>query len=351
VEGLLSRFVVGHDMRPRRRTRPVLAEATLPLRVNRPTLLRDRTDQKEIMTTQKADFTDIYVQPDPRAYYRTLGALDYEIPEHGCRAFHAVLDALRDRSESPTVLDLCCSYGVNAALLNHDVTLDQVTDHYAEGVGLSRQELIDRDSEWFSARRRSNAVDVIGLDASEAAIAYAVEAGLLVDGVTADLEAASLSESDQSKISDIDLVTVTGGVGYIGDQTFDHVLNALEHPPWVAALSLRWVDFDPVAETLDSHGLVVEKLDDFVVPQRRFADPDEQRFVLDQLASQGLDTTAVEEDGRHGAELYLARPTRDAADASIEELLTEMPELRVAPASVESRGYESRPRGPRRSAY
>ena len=70
------------------------------------------------MAAQKADFTHIYTQPDPRAYYRTLGALDYEIPQHGRGVFDVVLDELRASNEAPVVLDVCCSYGINAALLN-----------------------------------------------------------------------------------------------------------------------------------------------------------------------------------------------------------------------------------------
>jgi hypothetical protein len=122
----------------------------------------------------------------------------------------------------------------------------------------------------------------------------------------------------------VKLVTVTGGIGYIGGRTFDRLLDALEQPPWVAALSLRWVDFEPVAEALDSHGLTTEKLDDFVVPQRRFTDSAERDFVLEQLSSQGLETTAVEQADRHGAELYVGRPKDAAAEVPIQELLADL---------------------------
>ncbi len=52
-------------------------------------------------------FDDIYVQPHPRAYYAALGALDYEVPEHGVRVFARVLAAmavLRARRSGPCVL-------------------------------------------------------------------------------------------------------------------------------------------------------------------------------------------------------------------------------------------------------
>ncbi len=276
------------------------------------------------MTKQKADFENIYVEPDPGSYHRTLGNLDYEIPEHGRRVFHALLDELRVDSEDPTVLDLCCSYGVNAALLNHDVTLEEVQAHHSQASALSHDDLLERDRRWYADRRRSETVNVIGLDSSEAAVNYAVDAGLLTDGITADLETGALTEQDQTKISDVDLVTVTGGIGYIADRTFDHILQAFDQTPWVAALSLRWVDFEPVAETLDSHGLVTEKVDDFVVPQRRFSSSEERNFVFGQLSTQGLTPSEIEENGQHSAELYVARPAHAATDIPLHDILDQV---------------------------
>jgi SAM-dependent methyltransferase len=289
------------------------------------------------MVAQKADFTDIYTRPDPRAYYRTLRELEYGIPEYGRGVFDVVLDELRSGKESPMVLDVCCSYGVNAALLNHAVTLDEIGEHYAGAEGLSRHELLELDREWYSSRRSPAPVEVVGMDVSQPAIDYAVEAGLLADGVVADLERDLLSAGDAARISGVDLVTVTGGVGYVNDRTFDKILSVTDGPPWVAALTLRWIGFDSIAETLDAHGLVTEKLDGFVVPQRRFADAGEEQFVIDQLAAQGMEPTDVERNGHHGAELYLARPAAHAAGLSLNELFESVStESGSAQASVAS---------------
>jgi hypothetical protein len=266
------------------------------------------------MTTgAKTDFSAVYTQPDPRAYYESLRSLDYEIPAHGRDVFAAVLQELDIDQSDATVLDVCSSYGVNAALLNHSVTLEEVEEHYAAADGLSRTELIARDRDWFGGRRHENAVDIVGVDISEPAISYATEAGLLTDGIVADLENEELSESDAAKIADVDLVTVTGGIGYVNGRTFEQILGATDEPPWVAALSLRWVDFDPIAEVLDQQGLSTERVEGYLAPQRRFSDTSEERFVLDQLASQGIEPTAFEHGGYHCAELYVARPP-DAVD-------------------------------------
>jgi SAM-dependent methyltransferase len=275
--------------------------------------------------TRKADFTDVYVQPDPRAYYETLGALDYEIPQHGSVVFDTVLDELRGEDvEPPVVLDVCCSYGVNAALLNHDLDLDEIEEHYATNPDKTREEMVALDRDWYGAKRRSDAVEVVGLDASAPAVDYAVDTDLLIDGVVADLEQHPLQSHDAKKLSSVDLITVTGGVGYVNERTFDQILDAVDDQPWVAALSLRWIDFDPIAETLDAHGLVTEKVEGFVVPQRRFADAAEKQYVVDRLGARGLGLSDVERSGQHGAELYLARPADDIATAPLAEVFTDL---------------------------
>jgi len=77
----------------------------------------------------KADFDDIYNQPDARAYYTTLAGLDYEIPQHGADVFAEVVQGcFGDRT--PTLLDVCCSYGTFGVLLTTDLSLGDLYEHY-----------------------------------------------------------------------------------------------------------------------------------------------------------------------------------------------------------------------------
>src|SRR3546814_7778219 len=75
------------------------------------------TEDFSSINRSKADFSAIYVQPDPRAYFRTLGALGYVIPHLARPVFDQLIEARqRAKGGGPiTVLDLGCSYGVNAA--------------------------------------------------------------------------------------------------------------------------------------------------------------------------------------------------------------------------------------------
>lgn len=275
--------------------------------------------------TEKADFTDEYNASDPRSYYSNLGSLAYQVPEHGASVFRHLANVLEGRRDvSPTVLDVCCSYGINAALINHDLSFEELRQHYTspEVRAMSRTELIDCDRSLLDEHRHDDAVRVIGLDISDAAVGYAVDVGLLNAGIVADLETDAAPTSTVELMGQADLVTVTGGVGYVNERTFDQIVDASSGtPPWVAALTLRWIGFDAVAEALDDHGLVTERVDGFEVRQRRFADDTERAHVLSSLQERGLEPTALEEDGWHCAELFVARPESAIRAQPIEDLM------------------------------
>jgi SAM-dependent methyltransferase len=273
--------------------------------------------------TAKADFTDEYNATDPRAYYANLGDLAYQVPAHGAAVFRHLSDVIDERSGPPTVLDVCCSYGINAALLNHDLSFEDLRHHYTSPAveGLTRHEMVDADRQLYAAHRRPDARRVLGLDVSENAVGYAVEAGLLDGGIVADLESEAVPGEVAAQLGPVDLVTITGGVGYVNEGTFEQIVSACDAPPWIAALSLRWIGFDPIAESLEEHGLVTERLDGYAVRQRRFADAVERDHVLGALEDRGILPNEMEEEGWHCAELYVVRPEGAALEQSVDELL------------------------------
>lgn len=274
---------------------------------------------------RKTDFSEIYNQPDPRPYYRTLGALDYEIPAHGAAVFECLLEEMGGR-EGRTVLDVCCSYGINAALLNHDLELDDLNEHYRSvEETLDEEQLAEVDRCWFAKHSRPDPVSMIGLDVAASAVRYAESVGLLDHGLTVDLETDPCDSEARQTIAAADLVTVTGGIGYIGEKTFAAIVEASgDEPPWIAALSLRWIEFEPIAETLDALGLVTEHLDGYCVPQRRFADEAERQAALSALRERGLDAAEELRTDAHCAELFLARPPEAVRDAPIDAVLSHL---------------------------
>ncbi|WP_206503489.1 hypothetical protein [Streptomyces chrestomyceticus] len=275
----------------------------------------------------KADFEAIYDRPDPRTYFRTLRPLDYQIPHHGQGVFRALAESLqRRRPGRPPlqVVDLCCSYGVNAALLNHKLSLADLYDRYTDAQetgGLPPGRLAAEDRTFYDELRRPEAVRVLGIDAARHAVGYAERVGLLDAGFAENLEAAEPSARLRDAMTGTDLITVTGGVGYISATTFGRLLACTPTAPWVAAFVLRTVSYAPVAALLADAGLVTERLPARTFRQRRFADLAERRAAFGALQDRDLDTTGKESDGFYHADLYLSRPAADVAALPLERLV------------------------------
>ena len=275
----------------------------------------------------KARFDHIYDQPDPRAYYRTLGALDYEIPQRALPVLRALLQALprSDRPSTPRVLDVCCSYGINAALLRYDLTLDELHRRYADPRidALSAEQLARSDRAWLAERRRPGAPRVTGLDVAPNAVHYACRADLHDDGWVEDLEAGDPSPALADELAGVDLIVVTGGVGYITERSFARLVAGRPDgsAPWVASLVLRIYPFGQIAATLTNSGLVTEQLAGATFPQRRFADDGEHAAAVEAVKARGLDPAGLEDDGRFYAELFVSRPAADVDRQPLAELL------------------------------
>ncbi|WP_202862522.1 hypothetical protein [Antricoccus suffuscus] len=282
------------------------------------------TDQYR--TDGKARFDDIYDMPDPRAYFDALGPLNYDIPQQAMPIFTRLLERHRARfSAGAGVLDLCCSYGINAALMRSDLTLNDLTSHYTDPsvANLSPEEMARADREFFAQHRRPNGPRTIGLDAARNAVSYACQAGLLDSGLAEDLENNEPSSQFAETIEGVELITTTGGVGYITDRTFGRILQALpeDSTPWVAAFVLRMYSYDEIAIRLAEHGLVTEQLPGVTFHQREFASDEERDSTLRAVRARGLDTADIEEKGSYYATLFLSRPAADVDAEPIEKLL------------------------------
>ncbi|GGS09497.1 methyltransferase type 12 [Streptomyces aureoverticillatus] len=279
----------------------------------------DTPDSAADAMAGKTRFDDIYDLPDPRSYFRRLAPYEYEIPHHAQRVFRRTLAARRasappgpdgDRRNGVTVLDLCCSYGINAALLNHDLTLADLYAHYTgdETADLTTSELVDLDKEFYAARRRPDAVRMVGVDTAANATAYALAVGLLDEAYAENLERVPPSHGLARAMSGVGLITVTGGIGYVTHRTFDALLDCVRLPLWVSAFVLRTVPYDRIADTLAARGLVTGSDPARTYPQRLFTSPDEQRDAVERVRALGLDPTGFEAAGRYHTRLYESRP-------------------------------------------
>ncbi|MBL7502639.1 class I SAM-dependent methyltransferase [Frankia sp. CNm7] len=309
----------------------------------------------------KVSLEHVYNQPDPRAYFRTLRALDYRLPQLAKPYFSKIMDECRESRPDRRlrVLDVGCSYGVNAALLKFDVAIDELYDRYAGEIGRAvdepggshqdhdrgsvdgptpaatgttglaadprtRATLVASDRALATARGGVTDLEVIGLDAAGPALAYALDAGFLDDALHADLESREPTEPERARLAGVDLVISTGCLGYVTGRTLSRIVTAAAGPdaapgsgeaaggggpglPWMAHFTLRMFPFDPIAETLAGFGYQTVAVDRFF-EQRRFASRRERDQVLTTLAGIGVDPRGLEADGWLYAQLFISRP-------------------------------------------
>jgi SAM-dependent methyltransferase len=273
----------------------------------------------------KAIFDDIYIQEDPRSYFSVLGDLDYMIPDVAEPVIRQILSAKASVTGTrPVVLDVGCSYGINAAVHRFPLTFGGLRHRYArrEMKAVSSEELMRLDRNFYSSWPDVGLARFIGLDISAPAIRYATNVGLLDQGVVADLETNALSKDDARIVRPADVIMSTGCIGYVTEKTFGKLLDATEKTPWVISFVLRMFPFDELAKTFAQRGLVTERLAGVTFIQRRFRDAEEFENSLATLAKLGVDSTGLESEGLFHADLILSRPEADARAMPLDDIVT-----------------------------
>lgn len=280
----------------------------------------------EKINEAKANMDNIYNQLDPRAYFRELKKLTYTIPGKAQPIFRKLTRHLRQtRNGKVQILDLGCSYGINAALLKYDLSLSELYDHWSQKrlSEATPKEVIEYDGRFFSRLDKKEDVEVVGMDEAENAVAFGLETGLLDEGIVLNLETESLSKPTRQELKKVDLVISSGAVGYLTEKSFDKIMPTVtqQQPAWLANFVLRMFPFDAIEETLKNQGYLTEKLKNRTFVQRRFASSEEQEEVLTLLYDHGIDLKKEETEGYLLAEFYLSRPANDVLEKPMEELL------------------------------
>lgn len=279
----------------------------------------------EDINKNKAIFDDIYGMSDPRPYFSVLGALNYMIPDVAESAIRQILAGrVRLNGGEMTVLDVGCSYGINAAVHRFPVNFSSLRQRYArrEMLQLSTEELLQLDRNFYASWPEIGQARFIGFDVSERAILYANEVGLHANGVAADLETGDLTRQDAAVVASANVVLSTGAIGYVTHRTYRKLLDAVMDGAWVISFVLRMFPYDDFIAAFAERGMVTEKLSSTTFVQRRFRDEEEFLACRSALATRGIDTHGIEDDGLFQAELFLSRPKADALVLPLDELVT-----------------------------
>lgn len=272
--------------------------------------------QEQFDDTGKVVFDEYYNRPDPRWYFTELQEFGYRIAGEAQPVFRQTLKALRDTRniEDVQAVDLGSSYGINAALLKHDVTLSDLNAHYTDPdiVNLDPEAMLAQDVEFYRRRRSDQHLEVVGIDTAGNAIRYGVGANLLDRGIVKDLEEEPLSVQEKEILDGTDLVISTGCIGYVTETSIEKILNATrDDRPWMAHSVLRMFLFEPYEAMLSEHGYVTEQLEGTLL-QRQFATEEEMANVLANLEELGIDPQGMESEGWYHANVYISRPVEDA---------------------------------------
>ncbi len=265
----------------------------------------------------KASFGDVYNQTEPSAYYRALLPLDYRIVDEAAPMFREIITQWRSRYQQRhvKVLDVGCSYGINAAVLRYGLTFATLGHRYLETRSPSA---VPADDQAFFRNRTiaDDALSFVGLDTSQNAQQYARQVGLLDGAIAENLEQGNISSNGKKHLQGVDLVISTGCIGYVTERTLGTVVDSVvssSKPPWVASFVLRMFSYDAIASRLASQGLVTRKMAG-TFRQRRFHGSDERRKVLQSLERRGIDPSEHEaQDDYLHAELFLSRPADSSA--------------------------------------
>lgn len=282
-------------------------------------------DDFATINSSKANFDDIYLREDPRAYFSVLGALDYMIPDIA-EPIVRQLVAAKSRSgpKPPVVLDVGCSYGINAALHRFPLSFATLRARYAnrEMASLGPLALAALDRNFYASWPEVGLARFLGLDISEPAIRYAHNVGLIDAGLAVNLERKALRPRDVELLRPANVILSTGCVGYVTETTYRRVLDSLDQLPWVISFVLRMFPYDRLEQSLAGYGLVTERLAGATFVQRRFRDVEEFTSSLAALAERGIDTAGFESEGRFQAGLFVSRPAAEVRATPLEDIVT-----------------------------
>jgi SAM-dependent methyltransferase len=278
----------------------------------------------------KTNFDHIYNCPDPQSYFQVLRPLDYRAPQSALPIFRVCIQALQQLRgrERLSILDICCGYGVNAALINHQLSMDDLYNHYcaSEHVVLPLVQRLIADRDFFERHKITPEHQVVGIDIAQNALAYARLTGLMQQSFAADLERKPVSDALHDGIDNIDLIIVTGGLSYVGATTFQRLLELYsprQQRPWIVCLPLRISDFQKPVAAFNRFGLRTEqfKSTELTFRQRRFSDSHEEERVLKKLRELKLDPAGKEAQGYLHGVCYISRPAADVVRSPLNRLI------------------------------
>jgi len=273
----------------------------------------------ETANEAKANFDEVYTAPTPHAYVALMANNGYEIGERARPYCAAAVELLQEHNGGiwpVQMLDVGCSYGIGSAFVKYGCSFDEMVAFFSSRAPREYHAACEAVRMWLNITSPASDVRAVGLDSSEPAIRFAIDAGLLDGGIARDFERPDVvpTDEDNSWFRSCNLLIGTGAIGYVTDRTLDMVLRHLgkDYPgatgPFAVVTILRMFDPSPIEDVFEAHGFAFGAVPGIRLPQRRFTDAKERRDVLAVLHDRGIDTSEWEDRGKHYADLFIAAP-------------------------------------------
>jgi carnitine O-acetyltransferase len=267
----------------------------------------------------KTSFDDVYTSPTPHAYIALMAKNGYEIGEQARPYCATAAELLREHNGDAwpvQMLDVGCSYGIGSAFVKYGCSFDEMVAFFATRAPHEYHAACEAMRLWLNIAPPACDVRAVGLDSSQPAIRFAVDAGLLDGGIARDFERPDVSatEDESAWFRSCNLLISTGAIGYVMERTLDIVLQHLgeDYPgdvgPFAVVTILRMFDSDSIGRVFEEHGFTFQSVPGVRLPQRRFTDAEERQKVLLLLHDHGIDTRGWEDRGKLYADLFIAAP-------------------------------------------
>ncbi|PXV76834.1 hypothetical protein [Pantoea sp. PNA 03-3] len=159
------------------------------------------------MDFKKNDFNEIYNQPTPDSYISQLGRLNYRNDDFVYGPLLKQIEIYTKQRGECKIIDVACSYGFNGRIAKYRIPYgnwDEKSSPFANTI-----------------------CNVIGIDVSDKALAYALKENYIDYLICQNLEEEELEEENFNLLSNTDLVVASGAFSYVGVKTFSKIYS---HP-------------------------------------------------------------------------------------------------------------------------
>ncbi|MGI0086647.1 MAG: hypothetical protein ACREBI_01630 [Nitrosotalea sp.] len=259
----------------------------------------------------KKDFTDVYIQKYPAPYLEEMKNVEYRIPDQTKPLYKHLAERVVNYTKRPVkILDLGSSYGINSALLNHELIMSELDAFFVEN---NPNPSIKSTQNFFDDLPNNDPnLEFYLVDTSSPALDFAEKAGLCEGSFCINLEKETISSKLQQVMHDIDLIISTGCVGYIGWKSFAKIFEKIgadrDPLPIFAFTLLRIFPSDGIERVFKENNFELLKTKIGPLKQRRFYDETEMNDTLELLKSRNIDTKNLEESGYYFADFYVGGP-------------------------------------------